>query len=580
MSQTRPRDPQALPVAALTLALVLLALWRVRFGVDHGDGGHVVAIAVRMARGDLPLVDEMNLQALGSLLAVPFTWVWLQLVGTEGIVLASRVFYLGLALGAGAIGYLALRTGLRPLIAFVGVVLACTPTAYNLLVTSYNTVPLLALSTAVFAGYAALSRGSARWGAVTGVALALSGLSHPASLPAAIILGLLVLALGVQRDRGPGRAVRGLLVGGLAVSAVIVLWVLLVLGPASLRETLRYTTEYQGLRPPPVDRLVDTASSYVQLLLTWSYLPVTALAVLACLPRLDPRWRALAATAVPLAIALMLLRRTLAAPGEVFVGVMSGSYATIVALFLLVPVTLWVVREDTELRLLLLLALPTAVVGLVTYSLMTSAGAAWGATSPPAMALYGVLGMAVTAMVRRSWRSSAALVAAAAVVLGSLGLTHVQRQFRDPAVWETHAEITHGPHAGLVTTDHWVVSDCGWRSQTAAWIAPGESLLAYQAPAAYLYTEGPMDTNIIWLAQFGRANQHTLDWMDRTGRRPDVVVVHPAAWKRWEELREEDPLVAMLDEDYGQPVDAGQFVVLRRDGATTPPQPMAAPVGC
>lgn len=89
-----------------------------------------------------------------------------------------------------------------------------------------------------------------------------------------------------------------------------------------------------------------------------------------------------------------------------------------------------------------------------------------------------------------------------------------------------------------------------------------------------------MDTNIIFLGQFGEANQHTLDWITRTGRWPDVVLVGPVSWKRWDALQDEDPLVARLAADYGEPVEVGRRAVLRRDGATTPPRAPQAPAGC
>ena len=95
-----------------TAVLWIFLLWRVRLGADVGDGTHVVALAMRMAQGDVVLRDEMNLQALGSLVAVPFVWVWLEVVGVGSIVLASRVFYLVLASMAGLVCYRARRTRL------------------------------------------------------------------------------------------------------------------------------------------------------------------------------------------------------------------------------------------------------------------------------------------------------------------------------------------------------------------------------------------------------------------------------------------------------------------------------------
>jgi len=115
-------------VLAAFAALVAFAAWRATIGVDFGDGTHVVALAMRMAQGDQPLADELNLQSLGSVAAVPFTWLWLHLVGVDGIVLASRLFYVVLAALAGILAYRALRTGFAAVPAFVAVTVMVLPT--------------------------------------------------------------------------------------------------------------------------------------------------------------------------------------------------------------------------------------------------------------------------------------------------------------------------------------------------------------------------------------------------------------------------------------------------------------------
>ncbi|WP_122262855.1 hypothetical protein [Ornithinimicrobium cerasi] len=588
-------DPQSRVVAVLTLALVALALWRVRQGVDLGDGAHVVAIAVRLAEGDVPLADELNLQSLGSLAAVPFTWVWLQLVGLEGVVLASRTFYLALALGAGALGYAALRTGFRPLPAFVAVVLACTPTPYNLLVTSYNTVPGLALGVATFTGYAAVARRSGRWAAVAGVALAVAVVSHPSALPGAAVLGLLLLVLLLRRG-GPAR---GLLIGGGAASAVVVLAILLGPGLGALLTTVAYTTDYQSARPDPLVRLARTAEDFLQAMTSLPYLPVLALALIASTGRVPARGRAVAAVLVPVAAALPAVARVEA---PVQVGGTSGSYAVMVALVLLVPVLLWAGRGgDRDLLLLLALAAP-GLVGLLVYASLTTAAARWGAVVPPVVPLLGVVGLGVVAMVADArgepWTRGeplarvpatversphgvgvATLVATALVTTSLLG-THALRSFRDPAPWIATLRVDEGPNAGLRTSPEMRYEECAWRLLFDAWVAPGEGLLAYGMPAAYLYTDGPTDSAIVWLGDFGAANQDVVDWLDRTGRWPDVVAVQRPVGTEWEEKSTTDPLLARLAAEYGPLTYTGQFYVLRRDGSTEPPRPLGDVTPC
>ncbi|WP_134774066.1 hypothetical protein [Ornithinimicrobium flavum] len=578
------RDPQSSVVLVLVVLVGAFLLWRVRHGVDQGDGAHVVALAVRLAEGATPFVDEMNVQSLGSLAAVPFTWVWLQLVGLEGVVLASRTWYLLLALGAGVVGYRALRTGLRPLPAFTGVALACVPTPYNLLVTSYNTVPGLALGVATFAGYAALTRSSGRWAAVSGAALAVSVLAHPSSLPAAAVLGLVVLVLGLHRTG----VVRGLLLGGGSLSAVVILWVVAGPGIGALLETLSYTTDYQASRPHPVDRLADTTRRFAEVVVSPAFVPALVLALLAGLPRVPARLRTPSmvlvapAAAVPAALSL-------SDPTRLVTGATSGTYAVLVVLALVVPVALWSARTPhRDLRLLLALSGPPAVVGLVTYALATSAKGSWGVIVPPALPLYGVLGIGAVLAATQAWgrrddardddrgRSTrrplrpVPLAAVALLVVPLLGV-HTLHSFRDPAPWRTTARITEGPNAGLSTTPEGWVQDCRTRRAVSGWVGPGETLLAYAEPSVYLYTEARAATNIVWLGTFGAVNQATVDWLDERGAWPDVVLVLPSVASDWTRYAADDPLLQRLGEDYGTYVGAGPFGVQRRDGAVSPP---------
>ena len=103
------------------ILLAIFACWRSTVGADLSDDAHNIALAWRMSLGDAHFVDEMNPQATGSLLAVPFTWLWTQLFGMTGLVLASRIFFVAVAFGVGFLAYRALRTALRPVTAAIAV---------------------------------------------------------------------------------------------------------------------------------------------------------------------------------------------------------------------------------------------------------------------------------------------------------------------------------------------------------------------------------------------------------------------------------------------------------------------------
>ncbi|HSP60242.1 MAG TPA: hypothetical protein VLO09_04210 [Ornithinimicrobium sp.] len=565
-----PGPVARLVVVLATVGLLVLGLWRVRLGADLGDGTHVVALAVRMAQGDQVLTDEMNLQALGSLLAVPFTVAWLQLVGTEGIVLASRVFYLVLGLGVGVVAYRGLRTRFPVAAAFPAVVLMLVPTPYNLLVTSYNTVPVLSFGLATCAGLAALSTRSARWGVVAGAALALAVLAHPASLPTAAVLGGALLVLG---RRGP--AATGVLLGGGTLSALVLLVILLGPGLGALRDTVTWTAEYQASRPPPAVRLGTAAERYAEGLLSWRHVPALVLAAVATVPVLSWRSRAVAAAAVPVAVVAAAWWTALR--GDLDrepVGLLSGAFVLLAVPLLLLPVVRWAaVTGDRDVRLLLVLTLPTAAVGVVSFSLVTSAAVTWGVGAPPAQPLLGALAAGTVVWASRHGTPALGAGVAVALVLCLL-VIHPLRSFRDPPPWDLGGPVAAGPLAGLRTTEEHREADCQLRATVGAWAREGDGTFFYARPAGYLYGGAGMDTNLLWLSDFGAAGARTVQWWQEEDRWPDLAVVHLGTVRAaggWEALAARDPVVAALDEEYGEPVELPGLLALRRDGTVPDP---------
>lgn len=570
------RSRWGVPVA--TLALALFAGWRVRIGADVGDGTHVVALAMRMAQGDQVLADEMNLQALGSLAAVPFTWLWLHLVGVEGIVLASRVFYLVLAFSTGVVSYRALRTGLPAIAAFPAVVLMLLPTPYNLLVTSYNTMPVLALGLATCAAYAALTTRSSGWAAGAGVALLVAVLSHPSSLPAAAALALTLLALSRHRP-----VVIGVLAGGGTASLLVLLAITVGPGLSALQDTITYTAEYQAERAGPVARWDRAFRRYLDGLLAWRHLPAIMLACLALVPRLRWKWRALCVLGIPLA--LVVAAWTVVPPTivnrEPF-GLLSGAFVLLAVTLMLLPVAVWAhgtAHHDS--RLLILLTAPMALIGVISYSMVSSAGATWGVAAPPVQPLFGALGAGLVLWLARHGSTVLGTFAAVALV-SSLAVVHPLRTFQNPDPRQLSGRIPAGPLAGLATDAHYLAADCQLRAAVSTWIEPGESAFFYARSGGYAYSQASMDTNIVWISDFGAANRWTVDWWDKTGRLPDVAFVYPAPVRAaggWEELAAEDPLIARLSEGYGEPVELPGLLALRRDG-TARELSGDPPVGC
>ena len=361
-------------------------------------------------------------------------------------------------------------------------------------------------------------------------------------------------------------------------------------GPEARRETLRYTTDYQAARPEPLTRLATALSFYFGDLFAWAHLPAVGLGLLALAgPR---RWQPPAAAGVVVALAVATVVTTLRADEQdIPFGSVSPAFALLVIPFLLPAVIGWAVRErDTDLRMLLVLTIPTALVGFVVLSMATSAWVRWGPAAAAVLPLFGVLGAATVTRAeqlraeqshRRASRHARAsrhdrvranrilrpVVIAVALTLALTG-THTLRSFRDPSPDRLNLQITEGPLAGL-WTDHHFLENCHLATVTAGALRPGAGVLFYGAPGGYTYSRAPMDTNIIWLADFGAANAATVRWLTERDRWPDVVIVHHGVIDRsggWQALAAEDPLIATVDATYGEASETEMYVVLRRDG--------------
>lgn len=561
-----PIDEEDLTAARIGIAaFAVFALWRVTVGIDFGDGAHAVAQALRLANGDVPFVDEMNLQAQGALLAVPFTWVWRNSVGIDGIVLASRVWYLVVACGAGWLAVRALRTQLPAVVAVAAVAVALVPTPYNLLNVSYNTVPGLALLVSAAAGFAALNTRRRLWAAVCGLASVVAVFSHPAVLPGAAVL--LVTVVVLSEREGQRRITRHVVVSAAGLSVLALGWLTLVVGLGNVARTFRYTTDYQSLRAPPVTRLRWFIDGYLDTLVDWRYVPMFVLAVAAVTT--GRRTAAVAAALVPLAAAgpsVALALDGLAQP--LAIGATIGTYTTIVVFALTVPVVLWSRRAgQRSVTRLLLIAVPSAAINVPAMAMTTSADALWGATVGSLVPLVAALTVGLIMMARDVSPSPTAVRAVAAGVLIVFVAVQTLYSFRNGTPWNASERVTSGPNAGLSTPAGYRGYEAATRTVIEHHVDDGDSVLFYVFPAGYLATEAPMDTNIVWLGRFRQANQATVDWFERTDRRPDVVFVPQVLVEEagsWEALADEDPLVAHLRTNYSEPVGDGYFYVVRR----------------
>ncbi|MFC7596732.1 hypothetical protein ACFQU3_15550 [Terrabacter sp. GCM10028922] len=569
-------------MAAFAVAVAAAAIWRARYGLDLSDSSHAVELAMRLAQGDVPFRDEMNLQALGAWPAAPFTWVWLHLVGLDGIVLASRVWFVVVSAAVGAGAWLALRRAFGRGTTACALAVALVPAAYNQQVLSYNTTPALMYLLAASAGVGAVTR-CARcrrpYAVLAGAAAALGAVSHPVTAPAAAVLLVLLVTMLWRRDSAEGLrqappGIRGRLARRPGVTAVMagvvavvlvvaVLWVG-VWGPANVSETLAFTDAYQATRPSRTDRLGRWATQLGEALTGPWVLTAMWLGVLAAFPAMR-RLRA------PLLVVAVLAVGVQAAQG----GASASTYTVLswltplagsVVVAVLVPVLVVAsVRDRRPVGRLAALGLAPTLVGMPLVAAFTSSAPVWGATG--AALAPGLLAASLGALV---WvRSRAGKLLVAATLLLCLGTLHVLGSYRDGPPGSLVVAAPDGAFAGLLTTPERSEEVLAGQQALRACAAPGDGVLDYIHPAAFLYADVRFDTPIVWMDYFGSTSRYVLDWVERTGRAPECVVAARDYWPghgRSRYIAGPDPLRDWVVAHYRVVSQTSQLVVLRHTG--------------
>ncbi len=227
-------------VVLLTLGLVvLLMLWRLRYGVALTDESAWIAMPYRFVLGDVPFVDELWIQQTAGLLVVPLVWLWVHVIGSsEGIVLFTRAMWFALAALTSFAAYSLFRRLLPPsLAATLSVVyLAFVPfTIPNL---GYNTLgsALLTIGLALLAIQILDSRDSPGLAAVSGVCHGMAVVAYPTLAVAVCVAAVAISRLGEYRRR----RLLGYL-SGLASIGVLFALLVLAVGPSHLLVALAFT---------------------------------------------------------------------------------------------------------------------------------------------------------------------------------------------------------------------------------------------------------------------------------------------------------------------------------------------------
>ena len=582
----------ALPVRrlwgpVLAVAVAAAAIVRARYGVDLSDSSHAVELSLRLAHGDVPFRDEMNVQVLGAWPAVPFVWGWEHLVGLHGIVLASRVWFVLVCLGVAAVCWRAIVPAFGRGTSACALAVALVPAAYNQQVVSYNTTPALMYLLAVSCALGATARcvRCARPYAVSaGAATALGAVSHPVTAPAAAALLVVVVVLLRRRDVTSSRSassptgrrdgalgwvsarpgVTAVVAGTLVVGVVVGVLVLAVWGLTDISATMAFTDAYQATRPSRWERLGRWTSQVGSSLAG----PWVLLAVPLVLLAAAPAARRLRLPLVLLGVAAVTLQ---ALQG----GVVSTTYTvlswltpllgTVLVVVLLPVLVVAAVRDRGPVAWLAVLGVTPTVVGMPFLAAFTSSGPVWGATG--AVLAPGLLAVTVAALVHVGTRP--AKVAVAGLLLASLGSVHALNSFRDGPPTALVVDAPDGAFAGLRTTaQHRSDLEANQRAVQAC-ARPGDGALDYIHPAAFLYADLRFDTPIVWMDFFGTTSQDVLNWVQRSGRVPECVVAARELWPRYGHHRyvdDADPLRDWVVAHYRVVSQTSHIVVLRRAG--------------
>ncbi|MBW3085050.1 hypothetical protein KEM60_01242 [Austwickia sp. TVS 96-490-7B] len=561
----RPRT-ETLGVAVTAALLVSWAIWRIRYGASFHDDGHVIAQAWRLSLGDQLFIDELNVQTLGAAPAVPFVRLWVSWHGLTGLVLACRVFFLTSAALAAAVCFMALRRRVGPAAALAGGVSGLLVLPYNLFQFSYNSSPVVALHVAIAAAAAGVWTGTRRWYVIAAASAAAACATFPNMLPSAVWLLGATAVIGRRHH-----AWRSLVVGGTVVGLPFLVWLLCVPGWGALQHTVDFTIAYQGDRLPLSTRLGNALSVYADLFHR-RYLPMHLGVGLALVGALRPGWAVwrVAGTSVAV-IALAAVHVLSAARGDaaaVFRGSMTAT-AMVLVVILVVPVCVdaWY-RRDRAVGVLFVLAAPAAVIQVPLVAATTSSGPMRAVHGVGASMLVSALSVGWVRMVRdlagprHGWaKGLAGLVVI--LPLAAVGTWGVAAQ---PPVTTMTAHIDQGAWAG-VWTDQGTKTAYDERLRLLRrWVTPGSRLMLIGSPGAYLIGDAIPATPILWMEEYGPANETTVQWLRTSGDAPQIVMVDR------ERLRsgsiqgdaDRDPLMAYLSRSYRQ-VDADErILVLQR----------------
>jgi 4-amino-4-deoxy-L-arabinose transferase-like glycosyltransferase len=554
-----PAAPERRDVAPLLVgvALFLLATWRARYGVSLFDSSHYTVVAMRLAQGSRPFVDEMTLQATAFLPGAIFAKVWLLAFGREAIELALRVSFVVAAAGAGLVIFRALRPSFGPWPSLVAAAVPLLAPPLNILALSYNTGALAAFMVATALSLAALRDEDRFAAAGAGVAFAYGVVSYPPFVAGAVV-GIASFAF-VARSR---RLTLWMLGGGLSLATVVLGWLLVVGSLGGLRDTFAYAAASSGgVLQAPLDRLLRFLPFVIEPLTRPNAWPAWILALAALVPLRPPWLRAAAMGLIPLAVTVPALRHV--SPGQEYIGVIGAAMLITMSGIVFLPLAGWMIaRPNRDMRVLLWLTGPLALVDTVLVLQSTNAGwyrgTGFTGFAPLAMALL----VAWALFIRENGGRAVFAASTASLLLAALLLLFATT-FKDEVPFRLRTPVTTGAYAGLLTTQERARDFATIEALGRRWVRPEDSLVVMHAPGVYMLMPGRIETNATWLST-GPSDRFALDYFARRKGMPRVVVVHASTPTGTVSLAN-DPLLKAVTTQYRLAGGTTQFdIYLRR----------------
>ncbi|NHN56554.1 hypothetical protein G9U51_12265 [Calidifontibacter sp. DB0510] len=514
LAPDRPRAPRLATGALFGVTFVYLTL-RAFVGNDLRDGTYVIALSRRMAAGDLPFRDELSFHTLGSAFAVPFTWVWLRLFDTTGLILAERLFTVAWICPLLYAAYRALSFTLPKVPCAAAICAAGMAIPYALIVTSYNTVSMFGLLLAFCAGFRTITSYHRGWAVTTAIAATLATIGFPA-----VGLGtaaLLCLVGYVAHHRGtPWRTVLRDIGAPWLTLVVLFTLALALLGFESLRSALELQS---AMRPESkstlaIARLLRHELGFV--FTTWRPALALVLSVIAALSR-----RRLVTSAAAIVAGLLMLDPAIEPPSANTLHLNTNTYPATMGLHLtvvLAPIAVRVARDHRDYRRLLRLSL-VGLLAAAGVQQSTASGWDFGAAMTGATPLFTavVLGYALhlrDACLPRPLR--AAMVLPAAAVLACLTAV----VFYDGPVLQHRAPATSGPAAGLWLSDYSSRANARVTRMTGLCPANARALII-DVPGAYLWLPARSASVSTWIS---RRDLHAVPMDRQLQLKPDCVI--------------------------------------------------------